>query len=387
MEHESVEPLTDRAVEREVPTTGKSVTAITYNTGLAPVLLYKRERMDPIIEEISKKDADVICLQEVWMKSDKDKFKRELEDKFPYSFHSTPGSDRYGGCTIPEFFSFIQCVLSDPEGQAKCLQKSVPADGSTDAEISTQCVECFLAQYLETNGYVKSIAQCPFGELGTALKLAKLDAYDGDNGLMIFSKHEFAQTWRVDLSGYFVRRGMLMARIGDLTVGCTHFATETVVPYAGDKGAAGDKTAYDEENRLNFVETTEFMNNHQKGPRILLGDFNSGPAVAADDATNQPEIDPYLPDNYGVAISAGFVKATPVPALCTWCYPTEEKPFYDTPKGSIIMDHILYKGFAAAPSVKEVFRKTIKVEKPFEDEAETPLSDHEAGIEATFVMP
>lgn len=53
--------------------------------GLNNVSKYRQQRIKAIISKLSNSDADVVCLQELWLDSDYKLVERNLKNVYPYT--------------------------------------------------------------------------------------------------------------------------------------------------------------------------------------------------------------------------------------------------------------------------------------------------------------
>ncbi|XP_060531232.1 putative neutral sphingomyelinase isoform X2 [Cylas formicarius] len=72
--------------------------------GLRGISKNRKTRINAIAEVLSKKDYDVICLQEVWMDKDYQTIKLKLEEVLPYSHYFYSGVVGSGVCIFSKHF-------------------------------------------------------------------------------------------------------------------------------------------------------------------------------------------------------------------------------------------------------------------------------------------
>jgi endonuclease/exonuclease/phosphatase family metal-dependent hydrolase len=115
--------------------------------------------------------------------------------------------------------------------------------------------------------------------------------------------------------------------LGELTVACTHLATDVGIDYTGDFGSwAGE----------NLAQAEMLIDALPSGPVILLGDLNSGPAI-------EPNVEAELPDAYDAFVAAGFdsaLIAAGQPA-CTFC--DDNTLIAGEGAGGSLIDHVFVR--------------------------------------------
>jgi endonuclease/exonuclease/phosphatase family metal-dependent hydrolase len=231
---------------------GAAATFETYNTGLAPGFVpHADARLERAAEVVARSPADVFCLQEVF-------------------------------------------VVPDEQGARATTQIDVFEQATSEAFPHT------FAEASEQRG--------AGDESATGL------LFGGHDGLMLLSRHAFVDTDRIDLESTIIQRSAVRAQVavpglGEVDVYCTHLTAAPDIPYDGDTYSSfTEENAAQIDALLEWVERTSTTGNV-----VLLGDFNTGPAVGGLDAE--------LPDNYRKFEEAGLVSAyvdSPDPQ-CTSC--------------------------------------------------------------------
>ncbi len=80
-----------------LPTGDINVTLVTYNAGLIQLLKYGPERLPLLIEAVKGINADVVCMQEVWLEyTSHIEFAAAVVAEFPHSYWSWTGETSFG---------------------------------------------------------------------------------------------------------------------------------------------------------------------------------------------------------------------------------------------------------------------------------------------------
>ena len=103
----------------------------------------------------------------------------------------------------------------------------------------------------------------------------KMNSYEGENGLLSLSKFPIQNARFERLSSFLTTRGILLADIEGIKVGCTHLTARLSNPVYN-----GEYLGYESENGVQ-VERVMALMTAEDTPRVkvLIGDFNTGPAV------------------------------------------------------------------------------------------------------------
>lgn len=259
-----------------------SIKVESFNTGLAHTFVfYSKERLAPIIENLRKSNADVICLQEVWKKSDRKKISKELKDTFPHQMMTKikqTRSKRRPTCKIREVFGkgkFVTCMSK------KCKGKK--GDEFTDCIINTcgDSLEKLKNQNREcATSIMAQVGKNPIAGIANVINpfvKAGLFTYGGGNGLMILSKEKLENKKVLDLSkiSTLSRRQALMATVKkdskSYNLACTHLTADLskTVPYTGKFEGGWNAENFAQVRKLESAKLFEESN-----ATILMGDFN-----------------------------------------------------------------------------------------------------------------
>ncbi|MCC6751777.1 MAG: endonuclease/exonuclease/phosphatase family protein [Deltaproteobacteria bacterium] len=301
-------------LERRTSSTRASF--LTYNAGLAHgAVALAPERLPRIAAALSESGAEVLCLQEVWRDEDYAALKTALAEAYPYAFReqTTDTSPRKVSCDAWSTFRLDRCVASD------CTPKGISASecvaGPCQARYAALPDECKLCLAANT----AAPWQC-------ALFGAKPFAYDGRNGLALFSRFPIDNASYHGFETALVKRGAIHARVGQREVRCTHLSAKLDdVPYP--KGRRSASWVDEQREQLRWLADSSSV--HQC--TVLMGDLNAGPqrvGLAAE-----------LGESYDVLLEAGFVEPWSAPA-CTWC---KDNPLAGS-RQDAWLDHVMFRG-------------------------------------------
>lgn len=381
----------------------------TFNIGLAGAFLpNSAERTLAMPDALAASDADILCLQEVWLQSDKDAILSATKSQFPYTVSfkhdlSTPvddPTDQNGQVPPPrttppcgaadidvKVQAAIDCIrdkcstiMGSDEGfttstdcaQKNCLTEATALLFGTPEELT--CYGC-LAASLPTEKLSDIRSQC------TTDPNAGL-AFGGQSGVVILSKFPLAGSEAWVIPGTYNRRVIINATANlpngaKVDVFCNHLSPmfkDFTRPYVGDYGE-GKTTAegWSAEQLLQSNKLIAYVNAKSGSrPAIILGDFNSGReySVGGQIVANE-ESSATLDRLESVFLPA--VAADYVPA-CTYCSTNANN---DTSSPDWI-DHIFLFNKTAA-DVKSTQRVYDQDVVPVDDGGSTvnvPLSDH-----------
>jgi endonuclease/exonuclease/phosphatase family metal-dependent hydrolase len=218
-------------------------------------------------------------------------------------------------------------------------------------------------------------------------------AFDGQNGVMILSRHPLKNVVNWVIPGTWNRRTILSATVelpngGELDTYCNHltpiFDVQPIntFPYTGQygdgmTGAAG----WQAEQELQAQKLIDYVNdNSGSRPAVILGDLNAGRAYPANDIVAEGV---ETLDMLELAFTPAYT--TDYAPLCTFCSTNPvTNPTNDPDANSVWIDHILLYNLASdsVVSTARVFDEDVV---PV-DETLVPLSDH-FGIRSVIVVP
>ena len=349
-----------------------SYNLLTFNTGLAhSFVAHAKERLPEIIKALEKDDSDVVCLQEVWNKKDRQKIIKALKKKYPHSFFVKGAqlkADKTPVCRIKELFGedrFLSCMMEncmdgDSDHQTTCSRK-VCAKALIDLTNSNrQCASVLMAQ-VGQNTFWSMV------KLFSPLKKPGLFAYEGENGLLMMSKHRMKNRKFIDWkkSSTLNHRGALFTEIDLLgktnQFVCTHLTANlsTTIPYSGEFDS------WELEQELQVLDLLKRMNQSRK-PLFLMGDFNCSFVDSAFDVGGE------FPKNCQKFIEHKFSDPTSEERLgCTYC---SGNTLVDDSENNVALDHIFVIN-ANYEKAEIIFdEKVTIIEK--KQELITNISDH-----------
>ncbi len=284
---------------------------VSYNVGLARGFVsYADERAAPAGQAIAALDADVVCLQEVWLREEDGVWQRAYEETlraatsaaFPHSYVeiTLPIAGAVTGCNAAEAAPLEACVeaacpMIDPGELAMCALENC---GDEYRATSSACQSCIASNL--GNPVDVIIDRC-LGDGGGAFS-------NGHNGLMLLSRHALSATSTRRFESTITTRSVLHARVtlpalGETDVYCTHLAADlsAILAYPGMTYASfAEEQAAQIDGLLAFVDETATT-----GHVVVMGDMNTG-------------LDE-LPDNFARFTAGGFESPYTQVSRCTYC--------------------------------------------------------------------
>ncbi len=405
--------LTSCSDDEPDPPATNVYTIDTFNVALAGSFVpYEAERTDPVTEAVASMETDILCVQEAWRGSDKDRIEAASKKRFPYTVRFEHGfetplddpEDQTGSIppanTTPPCAGDTQALF---EEVMQCLVDNCSTiPGSVDGKaVSATCAEeaCFIqaAQLLTGDEQarrcygcaVTSLPEDSFGVIRdkcTTKPNASL-AFDGQSGVMILSKYPLVEAEDWVLPGTWNRRVILRATAKlpngvDLDVYCNHLTAVffgPAFPYTGEygEGEVGPE-GWAAEQKLQVEKLIAYVSKHSAGRRaVVLGDFNTGHEYRVDDRmvmrAEGEEAIGLLESHYEEALVADYVPA------CTFC---SSNPLTGLTKEweSAWVDHIFLQGIpkeAVISSIRTLEEEVVMVETgETSEELKVPVSDH-----------
>jgi endonuclease/exonuclease/phosphatase family metal-dependent hydrolase len=232
----------------------------------------------------------------------------ETESQFPHHYWvKTERTEMNPGCTAEEVAPLTECIETfcseiSPGELASCGLDQCGMEFEATSSACQTCIASNLGIPLE-----EIIDSCDGG--GAAF------SYGGRNGLLILSKHPLSQTEHTTLNSTLVQRALLSVQLdipeaGGFAVHCTHLTSDLSgsIRYSGtefDSFAAEQSAQIDE--MLSWISTYS-----SDQPQMILGDFNTGPALELSVAE--------LAENYQKLIDAGYTSVyLGQQSDCTYC--------------------------------------------------------------------
>jgi endonuclease/exonuclease/phosphatase family metal-dependent hydrolase len=298
----------------------ESFSVASFNVGLAFGYVPEASaRVVPITEAIAELDADVVCLQELWLEQDAEgnwtsgtieAVLGGTASTFEHAYWSrtmAPDGSEPVGCSVEEAEPLEACVVAScgdvpPENLADCvLAECVDEFMGTSAGCQS-CMAANLGQPLEAIiAACKGVTQSGIG-------------FDGHNGLAILSRLPLRSTEIRELDYALTARSILHASVelesgGAVEVLCTHLAADLSTSIDYPEG--GTYASFGEENRAQTDAILGFAE-ELGGTVVMAGDFNHGPDRNGARAE--------LPENYAAVLDAGFTDPiAEAGASCTYC--------------------------------------------------------------------
>ena len=275
-----------------------TLTAATFNLGLLDSVGYVDQRAPLAIDAVTKLDADVFCVEEVWQQVHWDALVAAEAGKRPYTMRIPPDPGAMGQCTADEFTPVQLCAQRTCAGQpadslVTCVTSSCPTEVSA---LSSGCISCLLGNVSSAN-FDTIRAACVGNSAAGASGRSYVEG--GSYGIGLLSKKPFAATDQRLLDASTVRRGILYGRIDDAALGSVHvFCTHLSAIQSGLK-SDGSYGSWEGENAKHVEDLIAFVNEKvpANGKVVVLGDMNTSPAA--------PGISPSVQDNYAKFAPAG----------------------------------------------------------------------------------
>ncbi|WP_438009977.1 endonuclease/exonuclease/phosphatase family protein [Sorangium sp. So ce321] len=350
----------------------------TYNGGLAMgVLKYVDERAEPLINALAEQPVDLLCVQEFWLEEHWQRLVAATSSSLPNTFRLPPGHED-GGCTSQETDPLVACAAQSCAGLTQhallpCLLQSC---ASKLTSLSPDCFNCLSANprkgpdelaraCLRTQKKSAAGARPPARAGGAAA----VEVYSGASGTAVLTNAEILERDSLVLPSAIDRRAVLYTRlsppsVGELHVFCTHLtANMEGVPHPRNTSWQKDQSA-----QIDALLAYVDQKTGGRGATLLLGDLNTGPAIA-------PSISARLPAHYNRLLARGFVNpyASQEDAKCTYCF---DNPL-DGGKGTrgLLIDHVLLRGFEGDASGAQIMRSNLTFEAG-KKKVKSGFSDH-----------
>jgi len=383
----------------------------TFNIGLAGSFVpFEQQRLQPVMEAVASLNSDVVCVQEVWRKRDKEKLAEIAKANFPYAVwfehdfdtEVDDPADAHGmvppaptepPCgvqgTKEKFEAVLQCLLDNcstlpgqREGKvttATCAEEKCFVEAASllaGAEQDKRCYGCAVTSLPEdTLGRIE--------EKCTTNPKAAL-AFDGQSGVMILSRHPLINAEDWVLPATWNRRVILRATAklpaGEVDVYCNHLAPvffDVAFPYTGDYGdGKTGPDAWAAEQKLQAEKLHAWLLKYSADRQaIVLGDFNASLEFRENGRmvtrAEGPETVTLLQQHYTEAIPPDY------PPACTFCS-SNVLTGLTKEWESAWVDHIFLHGISdqsILSAQRTLLDNTIRIENEGE-ELWVPVSDH-----------
>lgn len=306
-----------------------ALTVVTYNAGLAEgFVLGASERTEVTAAATAAVEADVICLQEVWLPEQVAAFQQAAAKSYPHSLFIEPAPDAGTG---------IGCAEDDLDPLFTCYEENC-ADGCFDEVASCLISNCAL-DFIALSDTCIGCLEANVGNADTAREMCETEntqfAYGGSYGIGILSAHPILSSEELVLDSTTNRRGTLHAVIdgpdGEVDIFCTHLTADlSPLPYTGPE----DSWAAEQLTQINTL-TQWVAQRAGSGLSVWMGDFNTGPDGAGFDAE--------IGTNFDALATIGWqIPYVETSQGCTWC-PQDNGLITSGTRQSTI-DHILVDG-------------------------------------------
>ncbi|WP_437736798.1 endonuclease/exonuclease/phosphatase family protein [Sorangium sp. So ce1335] len=368
----------DAAREDAGPRPATPFRVATYNGGLAMgVMKYVDERAEPLIRALAEQPVDLLCVQEFWLEEHWQSLVAATSSTLRSTFRLPPGHED-GGCSKQETDPLVACAAErcarlKQHALLPCLLQSCP---TRLTGLSPDCFNCLSANPRKgpdelaqacLRAQPKSAAGArPPARAGGA---RAPEAYSGASGTAILTNAEILERDALVLPSAIDRRAVLYTRvsppsIGELHVFCTHLtASMEGVPHPRNTTWQKDQSA-----QIDALLAYVDRKTGGRGATLLLGDLNTGPAIA-------PSISARLPAHYDRLLARGFVNpyASQEDARCTYCF---DNPL-DGGKGTrgVLIDHVLLRGFEGDATGTQIMRSSLTIDAG-KRKVKSGFSDH-----------
>lgn len=342
--------------------------AATFNAALAPAFApLVAERTQPVLAALraSASNLDLLCVQEFWLDAHWQALTASVASELPHAVRQKPRPGS-GTCSVEELGALGQCLQTACPGAAgealvACATASCAAEVTA---LSPGCLGCIM------NHITEDFTTCVGPEATSDPAI-----YGGAFDIGLLSRLPIVEHDERELSSYFVRAGVLYAKVevpgaGPVHAFCTHLGSPLdIVPYGGEYGSWHDEQRKQVEEVLAFIREKS----HEHGRILVLGDMNNGPAQGA--------IQGEWADNYAALTATGLKNPylLQTDAACTWC----DGNTYHPDAAPTLVDHVLVSGFDdATASITRTYVEPVTFE--VEDDSLTAnLSDH-YGLQAVI---
>ncbi|MFZ4577661.1 MAG: endonuclease/exonuclease/phosphatase family protein [Myxococcota bacterium] len=338
----------------------------TWNVGLAYNFVpLATERRQAVFDAVAGIDADVVCLNEVWLKEDLQAIEAAAKaagfQGVFYNYTQEDIADLPVACTEGDTKDLGPCATTNCQNVVDLVGCVTTQCKASFEAISSGCLTC-LASNLDKN---------IDGILNACAKGGGKYSYGGANGLMLLTRAPMTEPTWVELKSSLIARDYLRAKVTPqgrpLDVYCTHLtATMAAVQYPGEFGSYAAEQAQQIDALVADVTARS-----ASGGAVVLGDTNCGIA-------NGSAVSAELPENFARFTVAGFSDpfASSAGATCSFC---NENPLVASgaDKGSpnVLIDHVLLHGVSGSSKGQRILQQPVTVEVNGVPQT-TNLSDH-----------
>ncbi|RLA63184.1 MAG: hypothetical protein DRQ88_04550 [Epsilonproteobacteria bacterium] len=351
----------------------------TFNTGFRhKKTAHRKTRFHELLRGLRKLDADLICLQEIVHKKERNKIIKELDFRYNYHHFSSQKQAyyRWPFCSFDDLFDtkgtlycrYENCLKMRGDKLGKCLNNKC---GDAFKALRQKNPKCSQAQLMQQDVSVV----LAFLNLINPFKRIKRFSGTGRDGLLILSKKKLIAKEEVDYSEISThrRRGAISAEIEfngkPLKIFCAHLTSnlDGIYPYPGFFDSWRSENLAQVEKMVIRVDT--------KRPTLVMGGLGCSRRVSLRDIHDNFEGN--CAPLFGKGFIEPFYKMNP---KCTYC------PYNNLVSnkfsGGLILDNILVNG-VSVKEMKLIFNNEIKMNHDLEELEFTYISDH-FGVQATL---
>ena len=354
---------------------GPSIVAVSYNGGLARGFVEATDaRAALTTAALAELAADVVCVQEFWLPEHVEMLKSATQANLPSSVFlpADVGTVGSAACTVADTADLLTCLVDAgcdqvcPDEQVSCVLANCPTYVFGPTGLPSGCLGCVQANI--GNPIDAIIATCESESTEYA--------YGGSFGIGLLTHFDILDQDALVMDSTTNRRGVAYARLdtplGEVHAFCTHLtAVFTDIDYPKTTGS------WEEEQAAQIDEMIAWAESKAAGGQIMiLGDMNTGPAGDGYVAE--------VPQNFQKFVTAGFSVpyVETVGAPCTFCSDNPIVAKGNDDNASVVIDHVLTKGFGVSGQGTRVLDAPISVENCGET-ISSAYSDH-YGISVTM---
>jgi endonuclease/exonuclease/phosphatase family metal-dependent hydrolase len=329
------------------PAQSTELTVATYNAGIARGFVnHAGPRVAAVAAAIGDIEVDILCLQEVWDVPDREAIEAGTGLQHTYNIPADAGECEGSACSMEEVDPLVACYepacADAPPGTiVECANANCP---DQVAGLSGGCLGCIAGALTDEATLEDLVGACGPDAAGGCY------AYDGSFGTDIVSRYALADTDALVFESSLNRRAVLYARVpdtpqGEVHVFCTHLsAVFENIPHPNQM----DGGSWEAEQRAQIDAMRAWIDEKAgDGKVIVMGDFNTGPAVG-------DRVLAEVPENYD-ALIAGYdpTYSGQDDAACTFCGDNDLVTGVDRDK-SVLLDHVLIRGFEGASTQGDI---------------------------------
>ncbi|MDX9999792.1 MAG: hypothetical protein RBU30_00710 [Polyangia bacterium] len=338
---------------------------VTYNGGLARgFVAWADERAPLVTQAVANLEADVVCVQEIWLPEHVTQLSADATEPFPNQIYLEPYPDPNPGEPA--------CDATEVEPLLDCFDEHC-ANATADEIVSCVLDYC-RTEFNALSGVCQSCLAANIGSTVPEMMAACAEgteayAYGGSFGIGLLTNQTIAARDHIVMESSLNRRGVIYAQLETPLFGTVHVFCTHLTAVFGDIPFPHEEGSWTEEQAAQVTEMRAWVDQKAgtSGKVILLGDFNCGPGGQG----FVPEIEA----NYD-ALSAGYTNVYfgMSGATCTFC---DENPLNGgiDHGESVLIDHVLLRGFAANSIAERILTEDISFTVDASN-IQTKLSDH-----------